>query len=311
MKRAWSRITSLSLLVSLALTQTAYAEGRKILVLQSEGRVDAKTRARIDVAVVNLAKSGTDQVTPGEITYSDAAALVGCKPEEASCKDEVIQTLAVDEIVIVVVTPKPGGLEVSVRRVAKGAASREAVTIVSTDKPDKLDAVGTLFGRPGTAPTTTEPVTTPPTVGPEPTTEPTTKPVVTEPAPTVGSAELRDDRARKRRRLHLAGMGGGGGMFLIGILLWSKANGLQSEIDSAMPRNERELDQLRDLESRGASYAGWGNFFVLGGLALGGVSTYFFLKARRANKRAASTAWLGPALFDRGAGVMLTIGPSR
>ncbi len=299
-------------MLSLALSQSAFAEPRKILVLQSEGRVDAKTRARIDAAVVNLAKSGTDQVTPGEITYSDAAALVGCKPEDASCKDEVIQTLAVDEIVIVVVSPKPGGFEVSVRRVAKGAASREAVTIVPTDKPDKLDAVGSLFGKPGTASsTTTEPVTTP-TIGPEPTTKPTTKPAVSEPAATVGSAELRDDRARKRRRLHLAGMGGGGGMFLIGIVLWSKANGLQSEIDSAMPRNERELDQLRDLESRGASYAGWGNFFVLGGLALGGVSTYFFLKARRANKRATtSTAWLGPALFDRGAGVMLTIGPSR
>ena len=335
----------ISLLLVVALTQTTFADPHKVLVLQSEGRGDAKTRARVDAAVVKLAKTGTDQVSPGEITYSDAAAMVGCKPDEASCKDEVIGTLAVDEIVIVNVTPKPGGLEVSVRRVPKGGAPREASTFVTADKPDKLDALAPLFGgKPATPPAVTPPppTTTPPPVSPPPvspppvneppraittspqlgpelpptTTPPTTPPPTTElttaqPAPTQPTAPpmLSDDRSRSRHRKQVIGMASGGGMFLLGIVLWGKASGVQSEIDAASPRNKNELLQLQDLERKGDSYARWGNVFGIGGLVLGGVSTYFFLRAR--HRRASTTAWLGPAVFDHGAGVLLTIGGSR
>ncbi len=324
MKRA------VSLLLVVAMTSAAAADPHKVIILQSEGRADPKTRRRIDAAIVKLAKTGTDQIVPGEITYGDAAALVGCKPQDASCKENVIITLAVDEIVIVTVDPKPGGLEVSVRRIAKGSASREAITLVAADQPDKLDAVAPLFGAkvattaPVTGPvgpTLPDPqpaITTGPTVGPE--LPPTTAPVTaTPPEPTVTpttsltpspSPVLGDDRGRNRHRLRIAGMAGGAGMFLLGIVLWSKASGIQSDVDASRPRNANELAQLRDLEARGDSYAGWGNFFGLGGLVLGGVSTYFYVRARRAN-RSSSTAWLAPTVFDHGAGVTLTIGGAR
>jgi hypothetical protein len=327
-----------SLLLVVALTQTTYADSHKVLVLQSEGRADARTRARINAGVIKLAKSGTDQASPGEITYSDAAAMVGCKPDEASCKDEVIGTLGVDEIVIVNVTPKPGGFEISVRRVAKGAASREAITFVSSDKPDKLDALAPLFGGKAAAPPVTTPspvteptpaITTAPTIGPElpPTTPPPSTTTTTTPPPTTTSTEpaavtpeptqptqptaplQRDDRTRGRHRMQVIGMASGGGMFVIGLVLWGKASGVQSDVDNARPRNKNELLQLQDLEAKGDSYARWGNVFGLGGLVLGGVSTYFYLRARHRHA-STSTAWLGPAVFDHGAGVQLTIGTS-
>src|SRR5687768_15636461 len=165
----------------LAMTGVAVGDGKKLLVLQSEGRADAKTRASVDAAIVKLAKSGGDQVTAGEINYSDAAALVGCNPTETACRDEVIASLAVDEIVITTVTPKPGGFEVAVRRASKGTA-KDASATVTANKIELTGAVGALFGvKPvGPTPPVTDPPKTDPTIGPTPpkTDPPKTDPVV-------------------------------------------------------------------------------------------------------------------------------------
>ncbi|MEO8703005.1 MAG: hypothetical protein ABI867_23365 [Kofleriaceae bacterium] len=321
----------------MALAGAAAADGSKLLVLQSEGRADAKVRARIDATVLKLARAGTDTVTPSEITYSDAAALVGCKPEDAACKDEVINSLAVDEIVMTTVTPKPGGLEVAVRRIGRNGAMREATVTVPADKPDKLDAVAMLFVVKAVGPTppvttTTPPVTTtPPTtapIGPQPpittttttppsisTEPPTTEPIVdpakqTDPSTPakpldqpVGSDDRRD---RRRNHLRIAGMAGGGGMFLLGVIFWGNASGIENDVNNTVVRSKSDLEALQELESRGDRYARWGNVFVLGGLALGGVSTYFFIKARR-DKQTPTTAVV-PLLFDHGGGIGLSFG---
>src|SRR5215470_7469937 len=116
--------------LALALPRVAAAEPHKLLVLQSEGRADRATRAKIDSAITRL------------------ATAVGCsKPDAASCKDDVLGMLSVDEIVITRVTPKPGGLEIAVQRVSKGGASRDATMLLPTGAPpDKLDGLAPLFG---------------------------------------------------------------------------------------------------------------------------------------------------------------------
>jgi hypothetical protein len=340
------RIVIASVVLS-ALSGIAVAGPSKVLVLQSEGRADAKTRQKIDASLVKLARTGGDQISPGEITYSDAAAMVGCKPDEASCKDEVIGTLAVDEIVITTVNPKPGGLEIAVRRIGKGGATREASLVVAPDAVDKLDAFGPVFGLKTQGPTPPGPVVGPtaptnpseppkgPMIGPKPP-EPThdtppdltpKQPDTTEPPKqpadkTTATADTtvkpldqpagNDDRQpRDRRKLYIGGMGAGGGMLLIGLILWGSASGVENDIDNFRVTDQRSLQELRDLEDKGDSYATWGNVFTLGGLVVGGVSTYLYLKDRKARKTAASSAHLAPAIFDHGGGLTLTFGGAR
>src|SRR6185436_18304809 len=154
------------IVVSFLLASTGVAAAGKLLVLHADGNADAKTRGRVDGAVLKLAQSGKDPVTPSEITYNEATAMVGCKPEEASCRDEVISTLAVDELLIVTVNNKPPGFEVSVRRAGKGGKVHDASTTVTADKLDNVAALGPVFGL--KAPVVTEPPKPPVTdpVGP-------------------------------------------------------------------------------------------------------------------------------------------------
>jgi hypothetical protein len=328
-----------------ATTTIAYAQ-TKLLVLHSDGKADAKTRQKIDTAMVKLARTGPDVVTPGEITYSEAAAMVGCKPEEASCRDEVIETLGVDELVIVNVNPKPPGFEVSVRRAKKGGAVHDASTVVAADKPDQVGALGPVFGLKATVvepkPVEPKPIgpqpigPQPPPVDPKPVdpkpVDPKpvdTKPVDPKPAdpkpkdvlPGIGQTDpmakpadpdpaMRSDKQPKdRRRLQIAGMATGGGMMFLSFILWASASGVQGQIDEAPTRTRQDLLNLADLENKGDSLAGWGNFFFVGGLVLGGVSTYFYIQNRRGKTRSKEkTAWFAPTLFDHGAGVTFNVG---
>lgn len=275
----------------LALPALAHAEPSKVMVLQSEGRADAATRTKIDAAVLRLAQGSEPQATAGELNFSDAATAVGCKPDAPSCKDEVITMLAVDEIVITTVAPRPGGLEVSVHRVGKNGASRDASMVVATGaQPDKLDGIAPLFGgapAPRPAP--------PPAVDHDP-----RSPVITQTAP-PGPTD--------HRRLELAGMAGGAGLVVLGVVFWAAASGTQDDIDKAPTRSAADLKHLKDLESKGDTYATLGNVLTIGGLIVGGVATYYFIRDRRSSS-ALATARLSPAVLDGGAGLVLTIGGS-
>lgn len=317
MKRAIAMVCVLAMVAPVA------ADPRKVVVMQSEGRADAATRAKIDAAVLKLARTSDPQATASDITYSDAAAAVGCKPEEKTCKDEVLGMLAIDELVYTTVVPKPGGLEIDVHRVTKGSATREAQMILPTGQaPDKLDGIAPLFGgdRPATATSTSSPTETRPTetrpteTEPGPTGAPATEPsssVVTTPPPGPSSPVdegASTDRFAKRRRLELVGMIGGGSFVVLSFLLWGEANSIDGEIAKAPTRTRADLQHIQDLESRGDSYAKWGNVLFLTGAVVGGVSAYFFWKDRKAQR--ARTASLAPAVFDHGAGLVLTIGGS-
>lgn len=319
MRRAIATVCMLAMVAPVA------ADPRKTVVLQSEGRADPALRAKIDAAVLKLARASDPAATAGDISYSDAAAGVGCKPEEKSCKDDVIGMLAVDEIIYTTVTPKPGGNEIAVHRVSKGGASREAQMILPAGQsPESLDGIAPLFGGTpgaGTAKTTggshaTSDTTAPPSTDTTPLPATDTGPTSpTETAPTGGmpaqpiSSVYEPDEHNGRRRLELVGMIGGGSFVLLGFLMWGKANSIDGEIKNAPDRTAMDLQHIKDLETRGDSYANWGNVFFLAGAAAAGVSGYYYFKDRKAQR--ARTAAVTPTVFDHGAGLVLTIGGSR
>jgi len=310
----------LSLCLLAALTGPAAAE-KRIQILQADGRADAKVRAKIDAGLLVLAKATGDQIVPGDITFGDAAAAVGCKPDEVACKDEVLGMLSVDEIVITTVTPKPGGFEIAVRRVGKGGASRDTTSFVAADRLDKLETIAPLFstGAPPppatTPPPTTSAIATTSPYPPEATpAAPATAPppaavAVPQPSPiaTPSAGRVPDDRTHDRRGLQTIGMAGGGAMLLVGLVLWGSAASVQRDIDAAPVGTKAQLVALQDLERKGDRYAGLGNVFAVGGLVLGGVSTYYFVKG---NRRRASSARLVPTAWDRGGGLAFAIGGS-
>ncbi|MBA3452730.1 MAG: hypothetical protein H0T42_06555 [Deltaproteobacteria bacterium] len=302
-----------------AMTATAAADPHKILVLQTEGRADAKTRKKIDAALVKLATTKGAEVSPGEITFTDAAAAVGCKPEIPACRDEVLDMLTVDEVVYATTARKPGGTEIEVHRVTRGGMTREAKMVLATGQPaDNLENLAPLFsdGKPP------EPVVPPPPPTPTPppeepappprealpaTAEPQPSPIAT-PAPMYPERVDQPPVAR-RSRLPIAGMIGGGVSMTIGFLLWGEAGTIQEEVDTHPTATIGQLEDLKLLEERGDSYAGWGNLLFLTGMALGAVSTYFYIRGRR-SRSALQSARIAPAIFDDGAGITLTLGGS-
>jgi hypothetical protein len=303
MKRALA-----ALLVLTIGAQSAAADPHKMLVLLAEGRADAATRTKIDGAVLKLAKASEAQVTPGDITYSDAAAAVGCNPDDRACKDEVLGMLAVDEIVFTTVTPKPGGFEVAVHRVTKGNASRDAQMMVATGQPaDHLDGIAALFSTMPTTPGPAEPTTPagPPLAGPP---QPLPGPVTDAPPPAPLQPRDEPDDHSGRRRLEIVGMAGGGTMLLLSLVLWGQASNLQGQIDNAPKRTHADLAYVADLENSGDAFAAWGNVMFIGGAIVGGISGYYFWKDRSAQR--SRIARITPTVFDHGAGIALTLGGS-
>jgi hypothetical protein len=313
----------------------ATAEPRKVLVLQSEGRADAGLRAKIDAAITRLAAAAQLQASAGELTFTDAATAVGCRPDAPSCKGEVIGMLSVDEIVLTTVTPKPGGVEIAVRRIARGGAERDATMLLPTGAPpDKLETIAPLFSEPrgaASAPAASSqppagakidrpaPAAVPPAapaIAPAPPAEPApgipaptavqpAAPAVPETTP-AGSTPVPEQPGPPDRHLELAGMIGGGSLVALGVILWGAASSTQDDINKAPTRTGQDLANLRDLESRGDVYAAAGNALVVTGAVLGGIATYLYIRDRRA--AGAQTARLVPTVIDHGAGLVLTLG---
>jgi hypothetical protein len=268
-------------------------EVHKVLVLKAEGRADARMRARIDAAIARLAGAAELQATTGELNFTDAATAVGCRPDAPSCKSEVLGMLAVDEIVITTVTPRSGGLEIAVQRVGRDG-ERDATMLLATGaSPDKLDRIAPLFAER----TLAAPAAEPPLFSPSP--------AVTSPPPSaeLAASTASDQPTSRDRRLEIAGMAGGCGLTVIGLVLWTAASSVQGQINDAPTRSRDDLVKLRDLESRGDTYAVLGNALVVSGLVVGGIATYFYLRDRGAAPPAA--AHLVPTVLDHGAGVAL------
>ncbi|HSN25261.1 MAG TPA: hypothetical protein VLT45_03215 [Kofleriaceae bacterium] len=318
-------------LILLAAASTAYADPKHTLVLKSDGNASADTKSKIDTQILKLAKSIGGNVEAGEISFVDATAAVGCNPTESSCKDEVLTTLGVDEVVVTTVDKaSSGGTTVTVRRVSKsGMPKEQTTTIPAGQAPDaKLNNdIGPMFGAVQAAPTpppapapAAEPAPPPPTVAPvepappPPTTTTTTppKPLTTaqvEPTVTAapnGQVTQPNEGRADHRRLELTGMGVGGGLVLLSLVMWAEASSTQSDIDNAPTRTAADLKNLQDLESQGDTYATLGNVMFIGGLGVAAVSTYFWWRDRRADH--GQQARIAPTVFDHGAGVTLSFG---
>lgn len=324
------------------LAGVASAAPRAVLVLKAEGTADQPTRTTIDAQVLRLAKNIDGKVEAGEVTLTEAAAMVGCSPSENACKDDVLTTLGVDEMVATTVTATPTGLNVTVRRIAKSGAPKAAQTTIATGKqPDaKMNAdIGPLFGvaAPPAPVEDTKPVTTPAPPPPPPpatgtttattttTTPPPAKPATAVPPPhkQVAQADtspmnhevtaapngqvVTSPEGAPNRKWQKIGMGVGGGMMLLGVLLWAKASSIQNEIDNKpMPRSPADFRALADLEKQGDGAAGGGNLFFVVGAGVAGVSAYYYWRAGRSHST--QTAHIAPAAFPHGAGVTLTFG---
>jgi hypothetical protein len=314
----------------------AYAAPHTVLVLRSEGTADTASRTNIDTHVLRLARNIDGKVEAGDITLTEAAAAVGCNPSDASCKDEVLTTLGVDEMVASTVTATPSGTNVTVRRITRGGAPRAAQTTIPAGKqPDaKINTdIGPLFGvGMATAPLTDKPPAneakeTAQHAKPEP--EPA-KPAPAQPAPkaepqnvaaadtsepdktvtAAPSGSVQPAEGRPSRRLQKIGMGIGGGFVLLGLIMWSQASDVDNQIEALPePRTPGDFKELRDLESTGDSYAGAGNLFFLVGVGIGATSAYFYWRAGRSGST--QTARLTPTVFPNGAGVALTWGGAR
>jgi hypothetical protein len=306
------------------LALSSVASAGKVLVLKSEGNADAATRAKVDAEILKLAHSLTGaQVEVGEVTFTDAAVAVGCSGNEAQCRDDVLGTMGVDEVVSISVAAMPSGdTHIVVDRIAKGSPTKAGQTTVPAGQPveAKIESdIGPSFGvkPPEPPPPAPTPVTPPPAPtptiaqpafgepGPTPSTEPPPGPPMNEtplpnPPPTDTGSSSRGP---------VIGLAVGGGLVVLSIMMWAEASNAQSNINNAPTKTVDDFQNLQNLESTGATYANLGNVFFVGGLVVAGVSGYFFWRNHRAHA-SASQAMVTPTLFDHGAGLALTIGGS-
>ncbi len=305
--RAVAALTAVSTV--LAATGPVLAGPPKVIVLQTEGRADAATRTRIDTSLREMASTTSTDVAAGDISFTDAATAVGCAPETQACRDEVLGMLAVDEVVYGTATGKAGSTELVVHRIVRGSTKSARATLGTGPASEDLAPIEPLFGISRAAPKQ-EP-TPPPTSGEVVTADPfapaPTAPAAPAPAPLGNSTQV--DAPQRTSRLPLAGMIGGGAMVALGFLMWGEASSIQEEIDMHPTTTRDDLSALASLESRGDAYATWGNVMFLGGIVIGAVSTYYFVRNRgRARGPGRTTAQVTPALFPSGAGLTLTIG---
>jgi hypothetical protein len=300
----------LLVVLALGLSGSAAAAPHKILVLPVDGTADAATRARLTTHLVKLAKSADGQVSTAEATFADAALAVGCDPQARGCANQVLATLAVDELVWATATKDSGQTKLVVRRATQGAAPREvSTTIASGDSADHIDAaMAPLFPRSGITPepTARSPATTPSAAAVPP---PQTGEVAPEPAPASGASsgatpglDAGPADHDHDRTIGIAFAAGGGVALVLGLALWSSYASLQNSIDSHSTSSRAAFDDLIALEDRAGTYAIAGDGFVLVGLAAGGLGAYLLYRSHNRHRIAVT-----PAPVGGGAGLLLTI----
>ena len=124
-----------------------HAAPRKILVMPLDGNVDQATRARLNDAVLRMAKKLPGSVTVADTTFDETAAAVGCDPAAPACAETVRATLSVDEIVFGRAT-SGDTTTLAVRRVRATGAPISATAVVRSDDNETAtdDAIASAFG---------------------------------------------------------------------------------------------------------------------------------------------------------------------
>jgi hypothetical protein len=307
-----------TLVASLFGAHIASADVHKVLVLKADGNADAATKAKVDAEVQKLAHaiSGAS-VETGEVTFTDAAVAVGCSGGEAQCRDDVLGTLGVDEVIAITVAAMPSGdTRVLVDRIPKGSPIKNGSTTVPAGQPieAKLEAdIGPNFGvKPSEPPPPTPPppstgVVTPAFGEPGGNATPPTEPPSTAPIPNetpVGPQPTAEGTTSSSSRGPVIGFAVGGGLVVLSLIMWGEASSTQGDINSAPTKTLTDFQNLQNLESKGQTYAALGNVFFIGGIVVAGVSGYFFWRDHR--KHAQASPMVAPTLFDHGAGIAVS-----
>ncbi|HUS29550.1 MAG TPA: hypothetical protein VMZ53_13650 [Kofleriaceae bacterium] len=284
------RFAIVIVIAAFVLAATVTAGNRKVFVLPVDGNAPNAQRIGINDAIVSLAKTGMDgDVSSGDTTFNETAAAVGCTPDQASCAETVMTTLAVDELVWGTAQTENGSTTVTVHRMAKGESPREQKSVIPESANGLAVSTGLtpLFSR--------------------------DQGIGSAEGSDAGSGSAAVERPRPKsffdtteRKL---GVGLGAASvtcLIIGFSLWSSESGLQDQID-AHPRDTLgQLQDLHELEDRAASKALWGNVFVVLGVAAGGVSGYYFWKDHK--NRSERTTVIAPVPTADGTGVKMVLG---
>jgi hypothetical protein len=298
----------------------AFADGHNALVLHSDGNADPATHARVDALILRLAKQGGLTATAGDITFADAAAATGCKPEVATCRDDVGAMLGTDELITATTYVSGSELKVVVRRGPKGAPPREATaTIAMIDSSDAgLEAgLAALFGVTVAAPPPRVAVVTQPPVThvePPPTTPltpeqqaPLEQQPLPQPQPPPIDQPPPSDEVAPHHTLKVIGATYGVVGVVLGMVLWGAAKSTENQIAMAPTATSTDLKNLQALESKGDGQAGGGNVFFITGLVVGGVSAYYLYRDHR-HAAASRHAMITPMLVEHGGGIALSFG---
>jgi hypothetical protein len=249
----------------IALAAIVSAAPHKVIVLPLDGNADAATKAKLNEIVQGLAKSLPGDVTNGDTTFNETAQALGCDPNKNACIDNVLTTLAVDEIVWGTATTTDGQTTVAVRRATKGTPAHEQTAIIAaSEQPDAAESrLGPLFGVSGIA----QPSGGSSTTGGSDVAIGSAAPVSTPAAPWS-----------QRKKLGVGLAVGGGALVIVGLAMWASESGVQSDIDAAPDRTPSDIQNLKDLESKANGYAWGGNIAMVLGLGAGGYGAYLLWK---------------------------------
>ena len=275
MKRA------IAVLCLVLLELPALAAPRRVLVLPLDGNANAATRQKLTASVQRLARVIDATVQPGDTTFAETAAAVGCDPAVPACADTVRETLNVDELVYGTANVDGGKVTIVVRRKAKGADAREVkTTMAASDSTDKVEpALLPLFSASGTTtqPTVIEPIK-------QPDQPPTQLPPVTEPGQQPTDPAQRRDRPPMStdKKFGIAAVVGGDLLLVFGLAAWGSAGDVNEQIDNHDTETFEDFVELQELESRASTRAWAGNILVVAGLGLGGYGGYLLWRDHKA-----------------------------
>lgn len=301
--------------------------GRKVVIMRTGGTVDAFVRKQLEYQLLELARRVDPKATQVDFSFTDAAAVSNCVGELEKCRGAVLDEFGVDELLVATADPGADGtVTITVQRAAKG---KPIQTVTFAVRKEALNAevgarVGPWYGAPKGAPAASvgaTPVPPSSSTSPPPATE--TKPPPTEtdvgesapeslppapgeaPAAVAPSTANHDDGSFGVGRPYLAGVIGGGVLSAVGVVLWTRASSVQTDIDRAKTATAADIRGLQDLESTGRTYALVGNIAVISGVALAATCGYFYWRARRHNS---SSVAIVPTVQAHGVGLTLTIG---
>jgi hypothetical protein len=271
-----------AILVSVLAIATIVSAGpRKVIVLPLDGNAD--DRPKLNELVQGLASAIPGDVTHGDTTFDETAVALGCDPNRTACIDNVLTTLAVDEIVWGTATTADGHTTVVVRRATKGTPAHEQTAIIASEEPDMAEPqLAPLFG-----------------VSPGPGSAGSAAPTVSAAEPVPVAAPPAPWSTQKKLGVGLAV--GGGVLVIVGLAMWSSERSVQSDIDAAPDRTADDIQHLKDLEGKASGYAWGGNIAMVLGLGAGGYGAYLLWKDHR------ETTTVTPAPPPSGTGMTLVL----